>query len=102
MKALQILYTLISSGNDDVFANKNNYEKLTFIAEAIEEAEELQNRSCDNCKKGFDCPIFRKLWKEKLRKEGYLMSRKEFDCRFWESINENISYGNMKGKEDDN
>lgn len=44
MKALEILYTLISSGNDDVFANKNYYEKLTFIAQAIEELEELQNR----------------------------------------------------------
>jgi hypothetical protein len=52
MKALEILYTLISSGNDDVFANKNTYEKLTFIAEAIEELEDLENRSCDNCKFG--------------------------------------------------
>lgn len=49
MKALEILYTLISSGNDDVFANKNTYEKLTYIAEAIEELEELENRNCDGC-----------------------------------------------------
>lgn len=89
MKALEILNTLISSQNDDVFANKNYYEKLTFIAQAIEELEDLEDKSCDNCKKGFDCSIFKRLWKEKLRKEGYLMSRKEFDCRFWEPINEN-------------
>ena len=53
MKALEILYTLISSGNNDVFANKNTYEKLTSIAEAIEELEDLENRSCDNCKYWF-------------------------------------------------
>ena len=50
MKAIKILYTLISSGNDDVFANKNTYEKLTLIAEAIEELEGLENKKCESCK----------------------------------------------------
>ncbi len=42
MKALDILYTLISSGNGDVFADKDEAERLTLIAEAIEELEELE------------------------------------------------------------
>lgn len=49
MKALDILYTLISSGNKDVFANKNNREKLTFVAEAINELEERIIMSCEGC-----------------------------------------------------
>ena len=46
MKALEIL------NNDNIFDEnyvaENNYKKL--INEAIKELEELQNRSCENCK----------------------------------------------------
>ncbi len=47
LKATEILYTLISSENTDVFKNKNTYEQLTMIAEAIDEIEELTN--CNEC-----------------------------------------------------
>ena len=47
LKATEILYTIISSGNTDVFKNKNTYEQLTMIAEAIDEIEELTN--CNEC-----------------------------------------------------
>ena len=47
LKATEILYTIISSGNTDVFKNKNTYEQLTMIAEAIDEIEELTN--CNDC-----------------------------------------------------
>lgn len=84
MKTLKAIAILEYFGAEQMINNNTPFEEEDYV-NAIDELEELQNRSCENCKKGFDCPIFRKLWKEKLRKEGYLMSRKEFDCRFWES-----------------
>ena len=47
LKAKEILYTIISSGNTIVFKNKNTYEQLTMIADAIDEIEELTN--CNDC-----------------------------------------------------
>ena len=47
LKATEILYTLISTESTDVFKNKNTYEQLTMIAEAIDEIEELTN--CNDC-----------------------------------------------------
>lgn len=85
LKALEILKNLHSDIIDGIESGVNSEEEKAEVFECIEELEELENRSCENCKKGFNCPIFKKLWKDKLRKEGYLISLKEFDCRFWES-----------------
>ena len=49
MKALEILYSMIDGTRKNILSNKNTYERLTFIAESIEEIEELENRSCDSC-----------------------------------------------------
>jgi hypothetical protein len=82
MKALEILKDIRNIETEYDHLKKHRFDQ------AIKELEDLENRSCDNCKKGFDCPILKKVWKDKLRKEGYLISRKEFYCRFWESFNE--------------
>ena len=76
MKALEILRRTL----DNCYLTE-----VDEIMEAIAELEELENRSCESCIKGFNCPIFKKVWKDKLKKDGYLISHKEFDCRFWES-----------------
>ena len=49
MKALDILYSMIDSTRENVLSNKNTYERLTYIAVSIDELEQLNNRSCDNC-----------------------------------------------------
>jgi hypothetical protein len=76
MKALHILKTVLK---DTIMSREKEY-----ISEAIKELEELENRSCENCKTISKCSILRKVVKDRLRKDGYLMSQKEFDCRFWE------------------
>lgn len=50
MKAIKILYTLLSSASEDVFQGKSYTEKLAIIAEAIDELENIENRKCSNCK----------------------------------------------------
>jgi len=50
LKALDILYAMIDSSNESPLLNKNNYEKLTFIAESIDELEQLNDKSCNDCK----------------------------------------------------
>jgi ribonuclease HII len=67
---------------DDEYLSACKY--INQIDEAIKELEELENRSCENCKTISKCSILRKVIKDRLRKDGYLMSQKEFDCRFWE------------------
>lgn len=49
MKALEILYSMIDGSSESPLMNKNNYEKLTFIAEAIDELEQLNGKSCNSC-----------------------------------------------------
>ena len=98
MKALEILIGskdnvtyLLQSGKLNSYENKKYENRLKFINEAIEEFKDiegiktLKNRSCENCKTISECSILRKVVKDRLRKDGYLMSQKEFDCRFWES-----------------
>ena len=48
---------------------KKLLEKNKELSDQIALNNPFKNRSCDNCKKGFDCSIFKRLWKEKLRKE---------------------------------
>ena len=81
---------LLQSGKLNSDENKKYENRLKFINEAIEEFKDiegiktLKNRSCENCKTISKCSILRKVVKDRLRKDGYLMSQKEFDCRFWE------------------
>ena len=83
MKALHILKDKLETLK--LVANQKRYEaEIEHIKEAIKELEELENRSCENCKTISKCSILRKVVKDRLRKDGYLMSQKEFDCRFWE------------------
>lgn len=43
---------MIDGSRKSPLSNKNSYEQLTYIAESIDELEELNNRNCDGCKFG--------------------------------------------------
>ena len=78
MKALEILYPMIDGTRKNILSNKNTYERLTFIAESIEELEELENRSCNTCKSN-SCSIKRILIREDEINSNY------FYCNDWEN-----------------
>lgn len=68
----------------------NNYveslENLKKENETLKYELQLKKQQlCENCNKILKCTIFKKIWKDKLRKEGYLISAKEFGCLLYES-----------------
>lgn len=81
MKALEILETL----RDEYIHG----ELTSDIKEAIRELEDLQSRSCENCKFGmtyhFDDEI--ECFKIEADTQGIYFS-KDFCCNKWESIDE--------------
>ena len=87
MKALEIL------NNDNIFderyLSENNRYLKDDIREAIRELEDLQSRSCENCKFGmtyhFDDEI--ECFKIEADTQGIYFS-KDFCCNKWESIDE--------------
>ena len=78
MKALDYLYRMKQSNEEMGFEPINLYE-------AIKELEELQNRSCENCKFGiiylFDDKI--ECFKIEAETQGTYFS-KDFSCNKWE------------------
>lgn len=49
-KALEILKNGLKDEPDDIFEGMEYEEAKQYVLEAIKELEELNNRSCENCK----------------------------------------------------
>ena len=83
MKALEIL------NNDNIFderyLSENNRYLKDDIREAIKELEEMQNRTCENCKYFTSSPNTNKY---DCCEKGISDTSISFCCNKWESIDE--------------
>lgn len=90
MKALDILRNLESEirNNEGIINWDCSYEYLKKVEFSIKELEDLQNRSCSNCKYNKEQDGFMIFCDKEMCKDGSKMMwhsfTKDFCCKFWE------------------